>query len=68
MGAPKGLVTIQGKTYEMEKIGVNGRYGYAESDCLESLDVIREEVEAQGCETQLTEGKNYKWKLEFSKI
>jgi hypothetical protein len=59
-------VMIQNVPYEMERVGVDAYYGYAESDCLESLALVLEEVEEQGCETNMTEGKEKKYRLEFS--
>lgn len=61
-------VDIQNVPYEMERIGVDTYYGYAESDCLESLSVVLEQVEEQGCETNVTKGKEHKYRLEFSYV
>lgn len=60
------VIKVLGEDFEMDTVGVNKGYGYAESDELEVLASIMEEVESQGCETNLTQGKEKKYKLEFS--
>lgn len=60
-------VTICGQKLEMERVGVDAYYAYVESDDLQELDVIREEVENQGLETNLSKAEGNKYRLEFAR-
>ena len=60
------IIKVLGDDFEMETIGVDKGYGYAESDELPTLASIMEEVEKQGCETNLRKGTEKKYRLEFT--
>jgi len=60
------VIKVLGEDFEMETVGVDKGYGYAESDDMTLLASIMEEVEAQGCETNVSKGTEKKYKLEFS--
>ena len=63
----KRFIKLFDEILELEEIGVDKFYGYIESDCIEAIAIGLEEVEAQGCEVNITMGKEKKYRVEFVK-
>lgn len=61
------IIQVLGEDFEMDTVGIGKGYGYAESDEMAVLALIMEEVEEQGCETNLVAGAEKKYRLEFIK-